>query len=130
MTQGRGEPDPLVLRPAPLGDDLDAVTPAFGDALDAIRDALEEGRPVAVVLAAGDLLGQGSPLDAALAAGLLGMVRTLAIEGAKPGWRVNVVAAGEGEEAAVEETVATLAGSRLTGQLLQLGGGNLGKVPA
>ncbi len=131
MTEEQGEVEPLVVRPAPPGDDLDAVAPALGGAFATIRTALEEGRPVAVVLAAGDLLGQGSPLDAAVATGLLGMVRTLAIEGAKPGWRVNVVAAGEGEEEeAVEETVATLAGSRLSGQLLQVGGANLGKVPA
>jgi hypothetical protein len=91
------------------------------------------------------LLGQGSPLDAAVATGLLGMVRTPAIEGAKPGWRINVVAGagvaadrpdagGEdapgGEQAAVADTVAMLAGSSLTGQLLQVGGANLGKLPA
>ena len=30
----------------------------------------------------------------AASTGLLGMIRTLAIEGAKPGWRVNIVAGG------------------------------------
>jgi NAD(P)-dependent dehydrogenase (short-subunit alcohol dehydrogenase family) len=84
-----------------------------------------------VVLDAADLLGQGSPLDAAVATALLGMVRTLGIEGAKPGWRVNVVAGGAEDAAAIEETVAMLAGSSsLTGQLLQVGGANLGKLPA
>jgi hypothetical protein len=119
----------LVLRPEAVGDDLDAVAPALTGAFAAAREALAAGRPVAVVVDAPDLLGQRSPLDAAVATGLLGMVRTLGIEGAKPGWRVNVVAGGEGDEAAVEETVEMLArSSSITGQLLQVGGANLGKL--
>jgi NAD(P)-dependent dehydrogenase (short-subunit alcohol dehydrogenase family) len=128
--------EPAVLRPEGLGDDPGAVTRALTEAFVAAREALEVGRPVAVVVAAGDLLGQGSPLDAAVATGLLGMVRTLAIEGAKPGWRINVVAGpgvaadGGEDDPAVAETIAMLADSSLTGQLLQVGGANLGKLPA
>jgi hypothetical protein len=117
-----------VLRPGSVGEDLDAVTPVLTRAFVEAREALGAGRKVAVVVDARDLLGQGSPLDAAVATGLLGMVRTLGIEGAKPGWSINLVAGGEGDEALVEETVAMLAGSSLTGQLLQVGGANLGKV--
>jgi NAD(P)-dependent dehydrogenase (short-subunit alcohol dehydrogenase family) len=121
--------DILVLRSGSVGDDLDAVAPALTGAFVGAREALEAGRPVAVVVDARDLLGQGSPLDAAVATGLLGMVRTLGIEGAKPGWRINVVAGGEGDEALVEETVRMLARlNSLTGQLFQVGGANLGKV--
>lgn len=120
--------DQLVFEPNMPGEDLDALGPALTGAFTTVRDALEAGDPVAVVLSAADLEGQGTPLDAALATGILGMVRTLAIEGAKPGWRVNVVAAGEAGEAAVEATLAALATSPLSGQLLQTGGANLGKV--
>jgi hypothetical protein len=121
--------DILVLRPGSVGDDLDAVTPALTGAFVAAREALEAGRGVAVVVDPRDLLGQRSPLDAAVATGLLGMVRTLGIEGAKPGWSINVVAGVEGDEGAIEETVAVLArSSSVTGQLLQVGGANLGKV--
>jgi len=126
--QGRGEL--LVVRPAAVGGDPGAVTSALTDAFAGIRAALEAGRPAVVVLDARDLMGQGDPLDAAVATGLLGMVRTLGIEGAKPGWRVNVVAGGPDDAAAVEETVALLASSSLTGQLLNVGGANLGKLPA
>lgn len=127
MSVERG--DILVLRPGSVGDDLDAVTPALTGAFVAAREALEAGRRVVVVVDAGDLLGQGSPVDAAVATGLLGMVRTLGIEGAKPGWSINVVAGGEDDGEAVEEAVAMLAGSSsITGQLLQVGGANLGKV--
>lgn len=141
--------DLFVLRQEPSGDDPGAVTRALTDAFLEAREALEARRPVVVVVAAGDLLGQGDPLDAAVATGLLGMVRTLAIEGAKPGWRINVVAgpgvAADGDErelavapdveAADEEdpvalTLGMLAESALTGQLLQVGGANLGKLPA
>ena len=137
------------MSPERPGEDPGAVTRVLTDAFVAAREALEARRPVVVVLAAGDLLGQGDPLDAAVATGLLGMVRTLGIEGAKPGWRINVIAgpglAEDGEEeefgvapeaeAADEEdpvalTIGMLADSELTGQLLQVGGANLGKLPA
>jgi hypothetical protein len=124
----RGDGELLVLQPGSVGDDLGAVTPALTGAFVEARAALEAGRPVAFVLDARDLLGQGSPLDAGVATGILGMVRTLGIEGAKPGWRVNVVAGGEGDGDAVEEALAMLAGASLTGQVLQVGGANLGKV--
>jgi NAD(P)-dependent dehydrogenase (short-subunit alcohol dehydrogenase family) len=128
MNAERGEVESFVLRPAPVEDDIDAVAPLLSAAFAEVRAALEAGRPVAVVVDARDMLGQRSPLDAAVATALRGMVRTLGIEGAKPGWRVNVVAGGEGDEEAVEQTIATLPGSPLTGQLLQVGGANLGKV--
>lgn len=128
MDAEQGTAEPFVLRAAAVGDDLDAVAPALAAAFAAVRAALEAGRSAVVVVDARDLLGQGEPLDAALATALLGMVRTLAIEGAKPGWRVNVLARGEGDGEAVAEMVAALASSSLTGQLLQLGGANLGKV--
>jgi NAD(P)-dependent dehydrogenase (short-subunit alcohol dehydrogenase family) len=123
--------EPLVLRAAAVGDDPAGVTAALTDAFARVREAVEAGRPVVVVLAAGDLLGQGDPLDAAVATGLLGMVRTFGIEGAKPGWRVNAVAGGEDDADAVEATVALLgAAEHVTGQLISVGGANLGKLPA
>ncbi|HVV89259.1 MAG TPA: hypothetical protein VHB53_02080 [Solirubrobacterales bacterium] len=129
MDAERGDGETLVLRPGSVGDDLDAVTPALTGAFADARAALEAERPVVVVLEARDLLGQGSPLDAAVATGLLGMVRTLAIEGAKAGRRINVVAGGEDDGDAVDEMVFMLARSpSVTGQLLQVGGANLGKV--
>ncbi|HEX4306671.1 MAG TPA: hypothetical protein VHZ54_11570 [Solirubrobacterales bacterium] len=130
MNGERGNGERLVVRPGTVGDDPDRVTPTLTGAFAAVRAALAEDRPVAVVVDAADLEGQGTPADAAVATGLLGMVRALAIEGAKPGWRVNVVArgAGEDEDRAVEEAVAMLGDSSLSGQLLQLGGANLGKV--
>jgi NAD(P)-dependent dehydrogenase (short-subunit alcohol dehydrogenase family) len=119
---------PVVLRQEPVGVDLDRVTPVLTAAFLAIRDAVAGGRPVVIVLDGGDLLGQGAVADAAVATGLLGMMRTFAIEGAKPGWRVNAVAGREGDQEAVEAAIGLLAGSGLSGQLLQASAGHLGKV--
>jgi NAD(P)-dependent dehydrogenase (short-subunit alcohol dehydrogenase family) len=120
----------MVLRAGPVGSDPGGVTAALTDAFLRVREAVEAGRPVVIVLAARDLMGQGDPLDAAVATGLLGMVRTFGIEGVKPGWRVNAVAGGE-DDAAVEATVAMLGSAEhVTGQLLSVGGANLGKLPA
>jgi NAD(P)-dependent dehydrogenase (short-subunit alcohol dehydrogenase family) len=120
----------VVLRAGAVGDDPAGVTATLTDAFARVREAVEAGHPVVVVVAARDLMGQGDPLDAAVATGLLGMVRTFGIEGAKPGWRVNAVAGGD-DDAAVDATVAMLAGAEhVTGQLLSVGGANLGKLPA
>jgi NAD(P)-dependent dehydrogenase (short-subunit alcohol dehydrogenase family) len=120
----------VVLRAGAVGGDPAGVTATLTDAFVQVREAVDAGRPVVVVLAARDLMGQGDPLDAAVATGLLGMVRTFGIEGAKPGWRVNAVAGGEDDDA-VDATVAMLASAEhVTGQLLSVGGANLGKLPA
>lgn len=127
--EGAGN-EAVVLRAGAVGDDPADVTATLTDAFARVREAVEAGHPVVIVVAARDLMGQGDPLDAAVATGLLGMVRTFGIEGAKPGWRVNAVAGGE-DDAAVDATVAMLASAQhVTGQLLSVGGANLGKLPA
>jgi hypothetical protein len=120
--------EPLIWRQPTLGEDLDQVTPTLTRAFTEVRDAVAGERPVVIVVDGADLLGQGSVVGAALATGLLGMMRTFAVEGTKPGWSVNMVAGREGEEEAVEDAVALLAWSRLSGQLLQAGTAHLGKV--
>jgi hypothetical protein len=118
----------LVLRPERLGDDIAGVAPALTGAFAAVREAVGVERAVVIVVDGGDLLGQGGLADAAVATGLLGMMRTFAIEGAKPAWSVNMVAAREGSDETVESTVELLAGSGLSGQLLQPGTAQLGKL--
>jgi hypothetical protein len=118
----------LVLRPEVLGDDVDGVTRTLTRAFVEVREAVEAERPVVLVVDGGDLLGQGGVADAAVATGLLGMMRTFAIEGVKPGWSVNMVARRGDDEAAVDGAVELLAGSELSGQLLQAGVAHLGKV--
>lgn len=118
----------LVLRPDSLGDEVDGVTRTLTRAFVEVREAVEAERPVVVVVDGGDLLGQGGIADAAVATGLLGMVRTFAIEGVKPGWRVNLVAGRGADDEVVDGAVELLAGSPLSGQVLQAGVAHVGKV--
>ena len=120
--------EPLVWRQEPVGESLDAVTPTLTDAFVAVREAVADERPVVVVVDGADLLGQGASADAAVATGLLGMIRTFAIEGTKPGWSVNLVASREGHEQEAEAAVAMLAASGLSGQVIEVGTAHLGKV--
>ena len=120
--------EPFVLRQEPIGESLEAVSPTLTEAFVAVREAVEAGRPVVVVVAGADLLGQGASADAAVATGLLGMVRTFAIEGTKPGWSVTLLAAREGHGEATGPAIAMLAASGLSGQVIELGTAHLGKV--
>jgi hypothetical protein len=124
MTEG-----PLVIDQPDVLDDLDRVTAALSAAFVALRDAMQDERPVVCVVDERDLLGQRSVIDAALATGLVGLARTAALEGAKSGWSVNTVShRGDPDSAAVRNAVAWLGGSGLSGQLLRVDGDHLGKV--
>ncbi|MCW3028623.1 MAG: hypothetical protein JWN81_1834 [Solirubrobacterales bacterium] len=117
----------LVIRQPRLGEYYERVTQVLTDAFSQMRGAVLDGRAVVVVLDDRDLLGQGTVADAALATGLLGLVRAFALEGARPGWRVNALT-HRGEEGDVEDHLDQLAGSALTGQLLRVGTEHLGRV--
>lgn len=118
--------EPLVLRQAPV-EDAPAVGAALQDAFLALRDAVPAGRPVVVVVRDDDLLGQRTPEAAALANGLLGMVRALALEGASRGWQVNAVS--HRDDGPLEATVEWLAaGPGLSGQLVRVTTDHLGRV--
>lgn len=117
-----------VIRQARIGDDVGRVNAELTDAFAAMRDAVAAGRGVVVVLDDADLLGQGEVAGAALANGLLGLVRAFTLEGAKPGWHVNAVSF-RGDDAPVDETIAGLeALPDLAGQLIRLGTAHVGKV--
>jgi hypothetical protein len=108
--------------------ELDSVTEQLGDAFERIREAVEAGAPVAVLVDDRDLLGQREPLDAAVATGLLGMVRAFAMEGAKPGWIVNALSHREQGELDREVLGWLGANPGLSGQLIRVGTAQIGKV--
>lgn len=106
-------------------DNLDeALLGAFAEC----RDALADERSVLVVLDEADLLGHGRPIDAAVAHGLVGLVRAFAVEGVKPGWHINAVSVPEREpDAAVaDESLPSL--EHASGVVLRLGFSHLGRV--
>jgi NAD(P)-dependent dehydrogenase (short-subunit alcohol dehydrogenase family) len=107
--------------------ELDTVTEVLTAVFAEVKAAVLAERPVVVLVE--DLLGQGDVVDASVAAGLLGLVRAFALEGAKPGWRVNAVSHRREDDAAASRDAAEwLAGSDLSGQLIRVGTAHLGKV--
>lgn len=116
---------------AMAGVELAELDEALLRAFRAIREALIEGRAVIVFVSDSDLLGHGSPADAALAGGLLGLTRALATEGVREGWRINALAiADDIDPVELDAWTTRLAESTaLNGGLLRLGNLHLGKVP-
>lgn len=96
-------------------------------AFETTRAAIEAGDPVALVVHAPDLLGQGSLEDASVATGLLGLMRAVMFEGGSKGWTVNVIAVAPDDEtpSPLVETICTIG---LTGQVLTTGTTGVGKV--
>jgi hypothetical protein len=117
----------VFLRQRSLGEDhgriADVLTEAFGQ----MRAGVLAGSPVVVLLDDRDLLGQGSIADAAVATGMLGLVRAFALEGARAGWQVNALT-HRGEEEQIDATAELLFASGLTGQLIRVGSDHLGRV--
>ena len=107
--------------------DVAAVGRVLDEAFAALRDALLAGRAVIVVVRDDDLLGQRDPEAAALATALLGMVRALALEGKRQGWRVNALSHRGDQE--LEELIGWFAAGRnLSGQLVRATVEHLGRV--
>jgi hypothetical protein len=106
---------------------LEDVKAQLVSAFETTRGALEAGDPVALVVHAPDLLGQGTLEDASVATGLLGLMRAVVFEGGSKGWLVNVIAVPSGDEtpSALIETVCS---TGLTGQVLTTGTAGVGKV--
>lgn len=119
----------ITIEQTPVAGDVAAVGTQLDAAFATLKQAVADNEPVTVVVSDADLLGQGDPCDAAVAAALLGMVRTVAIEGAKQGFRVNCVTHRDGASsvAATAEGIAAIEG--LSGQLVRPGVKHLGKAP-
>jgi NAD(P)-dependent dehydrogenase (short-subunit alcohol dehydrogenase family) len=105
---------------------LEEVEGQLLEHFNAARAALLAGHPVVFEVDGADLLGHGSPADAAVAAALVGLTRALALEGERAGWSVNVVA----RQAGAPADAPFLAEHGLTGQLIHAGVGHLGRVPS
>lgn len=107
--------------------DLAEVRSGIVDAFEQVQRAMGEGQPVVVVVPASDLLGHRGPDRGAYVGGLVGMVRAVAFEGARPGWSINTLALPDGVEVA-DDAVLAYVGPGVTGQVLTVGAGLVGKI--
>ena len=96
----------------------------------ASREAFESDAPIVYVLSQADLLGQRGALGAMRAGALLSAARTLALEGARAGLRVNAVALGEAADPASAATWIRhlLMDGGVSGELVRVDAAHAGKV--
>jgi hypothetical protein len=100
-------------------------------AFECLRRAVVEGDAVVVSLSDEHVQGVGDPAEAALAHGLLGLGRALAVEGRKSGWQITILSSTSEVEPAerqrwIDHLSEPCSGS---GILIRLGGAHLGRVP-
>jgi hypothetical protein len=107
---------------------LTDVSAQLRDAFTAARSAIDVGDPIVVIAHGADLLGQGTVEDAAVAGGLLGLVRALMFEGGRKGWHINLVAVDRGTEPTQDLLDAAVNVPALNGQVLNASSGHIGKV--
>jgi len=107
---------------------LTDVADQLRDAFLRARDAIDASEPVVIVAQAPDLLGQGTVEDAAVATGLLGLMRAITFEGASKGWQINMIAVDAGSQAPEELLAMARQPGALRGQVLNVGTGHMGKV--
>jgi hypothetical protein len=119
--------EPLVLRQR-AARDVDDVGRQLTQAFLAVREAVLSGRRVVLVVQDRDLLGQGAAEDAAVANGLLGLMRAVAVEGTRPGWHVCAVAHTDPEPVSAAVMAFATSGAGPSGQLLRTSTVHLGRV--
>jgi hypothetical protein len=113
-----------------VGDDWGEVRAELDAAFRMSRQAAQAEESFVYVVHHDDLLGRRGPGNAMVAAGLLSAARTAAIEGSRKGWTVNVIAHDDQMAPEEIERWATwmLDSHGVTGELIRLGPGHLGKT--
>jgi hypothetical protein len=109
---------------------LDELEDALTRAFNSIREAVASGDAVVINLDERNVQAAGEPAQAALAYGLIGLTRALAIEGTRPGWRIAALSSpsstDDGERIRWIKHLGSSAQSN--GVLVRLGGEHLGRV--
>jgi hypothetical protein len=110
---------------------LEAVEEVLWDAFRRAVNALAQDQTVVLLVDDEVLAGDGDPAASAVAAGALGLARALAMEGVRPGWRINVLAApADAPREDADAWVARLAEPHgVSGTLVRLGARHHGKLP-
>ena len=111
----------------------DAVSAELEAAFVGSRNAASNEEPIVYVVSNDALLGRAGPEAAMVASGLLSGARTAAIEGSRKGWTVNTIAydPDHADTAAIIEKAVWLMGDgSITGELIHVGPGHIGKALA
>jgi hypothetical protein len=111
---------------------LDQLEDEVARAFEILRGALLRGDAAVVSLDDARLAGVGEPAAVACEHALLGLVRALALEGRRPGWRINALASPASLDPLERLTWIERLGEpgAASGTLVRLGADHLGKVPA
>ncbi len=120
----------LVFRPDPVGDGWPEIEEELTRAYRLTREAAISNRPIVYILETDHLLGRRGPGPAMVATGLLSAARTTAIELARSGVAVNVLAIeGSTEPTTIEAWVAVLVDTAgPTGEIVHIGSSHIGKA--
>lgn len=109
---------------------LDTIEDELTHAFTCMRDAAQAGETIVVALDEQDVQGVGDTAAAALAHGLLGLTRALAVEGRKAGWQVNALSSTS--DTPPEERLRWIEHlahpGAANGELVRLGASHLGRV--
>jgi hypothetical protein len=120
----------VVFQQSDVGDEWADVAAELRAAFEVSKPAAVFGHPVVYIVSSDALLGRTGRGNAMVATGLLSAARTLAAEMRRDGVPVNVLGIGGDTP---NETTATWVSLLLeqggpTGELVQLGGGQIGKA--
>jgi hypothetical protein len=122
----------LVFAAVDGSDEWNDVRSVLGEAFESTRDSARRSEPIVYVVMNDDLLGRRGPGRAMVATGLLSAARTTAVELAKAGVPVNVLAieSDTAPEAIAHWVRSLVAGGGPSGELIHLGTGHIGKALA
>jgi hypothetical protein len=113
-----------------VGDSWSEILGELTRAFEVSRAAAQAEESIVYVVHQDDLLGRRGAGNAMVATGLLSAARTAALEGARKGWVVNVVAYDQDADRSSVETWTTrmLEAGDVTGELIRVGSGHIGKA--
>lgn len=123
------EPDFLFWM-GPVGDTWQDASAELTEAFAGSRQAARDEHSFIYVVSNDDLLGRNGATRAMVSAGLVSGARTAALEGSRKGWTANVIAYDPEvpPDAIIARAVSILRDGLISGELIHLGPGHIGKV--
>lgn len=111
-----------------VGNDWSEIRAELTRGFEMGRRAAQARESFVFVVRTDDLLGRRGEGNAIVATGLLSAARTAALEGRSKGWTANVVAFDESSDEVTVWAERLLASPEVTGELIRVGSGHIGKA--